>query len=123
QIRDINAALNGLTFQPTLHYNTIVNTPTQVIKPAEQLAITLNDLGNFGKMNTPKAPDVAGSVAITIQGKNNAPFNTFPATASPDEDVATVITGLAVGDVDDADDGVIGNEPMQVKLTVLHGTI
>jgi hypothetical protein len=62
---DINAALDGLTYNPTANYN-----------GGATLSITTSDLGNTGIGGTLTDAD---NVAITVNAVNDAPVNTVPA--------------------------------------------
>jgi hypothetical protein len=91
---DINAALNGLTFDPTTNYN----------GPAS-LAVTLSDQGNTGSGGTLTDSDTIG---ITINPVNDAPVlsgsNDF---AAIDEDEYTndgdLVSDLLAGHVSEVD--------------------
>ena len=113
-IANLNNALNGLSFAPALN----------VTGPAT-LTITTNDLGNFG---TGSALSDTDTVTITVTGVNDAPANTVPGSQSVAEDTAGIFstgTGnlMSVSDVDDANNGISGDESMQVSLTVTQGTL
>lgn len=83
-IRDINAALQGLTFVPTMDYF-----------GSAQLTITSEDLGNFGPPPLNPRTTVT-TVDITINPVNDRPSFTAVDPVAVDEDVATqTITGWA----------------------------
>jgi hypothetical protein len=94
---NINALLataNAVTYTPTANYN-----------GSDTLTVTTSD----GSLS-----DV-GTVGLTIAAVNDAPVNTVPAAQSTNEDVAKVIAGLGVADVDSAS--------VTVTLAVAHGTV
>lgn len=115
QISDINAALSGLLFTPTLNFN-----------GATSITITTSDLGNFG------TPDMSGSVPVEIDTDvipinitpvNSGPVNTVPAAQTVDEDT-DLIFNLANGNqiqISDAVDGNLG--AMLVTLSVTNGVL
>ena len=61
-ISNINAALNGLRFNPNLHYN-----------GGASVQVSINDLGNTG---TPGAQSANRSVAVAVAAVNDAPVGT-----------------------------------------------
>ena len=77
-LANINAALNGLAYQPTANFN-----------GADTLTITTNDQGNTGTGGA--VPDT-DTVAITVTAVNDAPTNTVPAPQSTNEDTALVFS-------------------------------
>ena len=106
-IANLNNALSGLGFLPTLNFT-----------GAATLTITTNDLGNFG---TGSALSDTDTVTITVTGVNDAPANTVPGSQSVAEDTAGIFsTGngnlMSVSDVDDADNGISGDESMRITL-------
>jgi hypothetical protein len=105
-VTDINALLataNAVTYTPSLNYN-----------GSDTLTMTSNDGGNTG---TGGALSDADTVAITVNAVNDAPVNTVPAAQTTDEDIAKIITGLSIADVD------AGTSSVTVTLAVGHGTI
>ncbi|MGC3967808.1 MAG: tandem-95 repeat protein [Pirellulales bacterium] len=88
-LANINTAINGLTFNPTLNYN----------GPAV-LTVVVNDLGNTGT----GGPETATStVNITVTAVNDAPtVQTSNGATSYNEQAAAVVVdgGIVVGDVD-----------------------
>ncbi|WP_305459010.1 M10 family metallopeptidase C-terminal domain-containing protein [Photobacterium leiognathi] len=61
------------------------------------------------------------TVDITVTPVNDAPVNHVPTNITADEDVATVITGLQVSDVDFNE--LPNNTGMSVQLSVAHGSL
>lgn len=107
-VANINAALNGMRYDPTAAYS----------GPA-LLSIATNDQGNAGSGGALSDND---TVAITVDAVNDPPVNTVPAAQSTNADIAlTFSTGngnrIAIADSDAA-----GN-PVQVTLTVTNGTV
>ncbi|RZI79930.1 MAG: hypothetical protein EOP38_24035, partial [Rubrivivax sp.] len=107
-VADINAALAGMTYASTGHYN-----------GADTLSILTSDLGNTGAGGVLTHAD---TVAITVNAVNDAPVNTVPAAQSTNEDTNLVFSSgngnlISVADVDVAG----GN--LQVTLSVLHGAL
>ncbi|XEI31382.1 retention module-containing protein [Aeromonas veronii] len=104
-LADLNALLSGgVTYQGERDFN-----------GQDQLTMVTNDLGNSGSGGALGDTDV---VAIEVQPVNDAPINVLP-TASQvgQEDQPFVINGLQVKDVD------AGNSPIEVRLSVEHGTL
>ena len=58
-----------------------------------------------------------GKVGLTVTAVNDAPVNIVPSALTTQEDIAKVITGLQIADVD------AGTGAMTVTLSVAHGTI
>jgi hypothetical protein len=108
-VDDINTALNGLQYQPSLNYN-----------GADTLSITTNDLGHNG---TGDAQSDTDNVAITVSAVNDAPVNTVPLVAqSVNEDTELVFNlansnRITIADIDAASSSV------QVTLSVDNGTL
>ncbi|MEM7166585.1 MAG: Ig-like domain-containing protein [Planctomycetota bacterium] len=105
---DINAALDGLAFDPDVSY----------AGPAA-LTITTSDLGNNGLGGALVDTD---TLALTIDPVNDAPFNNVPATQTLVEDTSlTFSTGngnlLSIVDLD-ANGG-----DMQVTVAVADGSL
>src|SRR5262249_38210779 len=68
------------------------------------------------------------TVAITVNPVNDAPVNTVPAAQTVNEDTALVFSTangnrIAVSDVDDADNAILGDENLQVSLAATIGTL
>src|SRR5204862_37917 len=104
-ISNLNGALNGLTYAPSANY-----------AGADTLSLTTSDLGNFGRGGNLIDTDV---VPITVNAVNDAPVNTVPGTQATAENTNLVMSAgngnrVTVGDVDDGDNGVTGDELLQV---------
>ncbi|TNI73881.1 retention module-containing protein [Aeromonas media] len=81
----------------------------------DALTMVTNDLGNTGSGGALGDTDV---LPIEVQAVNDAPVNLLPGTPQvAQEDTPFVIKGLQVQDVD------AGSSPMEVRLSVLHGTL
>ncbi|MDM5083989.1 retention module-containing protein [Aeromonas rivipollensis] len=81
----------------------------------DALTMVTNDLGNTGSGGALGDTDV---LPIEVQAVNDAPVNLLPGTPQvAQEDTPFVIKGLQVQDVD------AGSGPMEVRLSVLHGTL
>ncbi|WP_429052564.1 retention module-containing protein [Aeromonas rivipollensis] len=104
-LADLNALLSGgVTYQGNgdFHGN-------------DALTMITNDLGNTGSGGALGDTDV---LPIEVQAVNDAPVNLLPGTPQvAQEDTPFVIKGLQVQDVD------AGSSPMEVRLSVLHGTL
>ncbi|WP_461602170.1 retention module-containing protein [Aeromonas rivipollensis] len=104
-LADLNALLSGgVTYQGNgdFHGN-------------DALTMVTNDLGNTGSGGALGDTDV---LPIEVQAVNDAPVNLLPGTPLvAQEDTPFVIKGLQVQDVD------AGSSPMEVRLSVLHGTL
>ncbi len=105
---DINAALNGLLFDPTAGFS-----------GAASLQIVTNDQGNTGSGGPHSDSD---TINITVIAVNDAPVNNVPGPQTINEDTSLVFSTaggnrISIGDVDAA-----GN-PLQVTLTAANGTI
>src|SRR6185295_2924640 len=97
-LTNVNAALSGLSFLPTLNY----------VGP-DTVTVTTHDLGNFG---TGGALTDTDTVAITVNAVNDAPVNTVPGPQSTNEETSLVLSTaggnrISVSDIDDADNGTI----------------
>ncbi|PSV40376.1 type I secretion C-terminal target domain-containing protein, partial [Photobacterium sp. GB-36] len=84
----------------------------------DQLTMTTSDNGNAGAGGVLTDID---TVDITVTPVNDAPVNHVPTSIAADEDVATVITGLQVSDVDFNE--LANNTGMSVQLSVAHGSL
>ncbi|EAS66397.1 hypothetical protein VAS14_13809 [Photobacterium angustum S14] len=84
----------------------------------DQLTMTTSDNGNAGAGGTLTDTDI---VDITVTPVNDAPVNHVPTSITADEDIATVITGLQVSDVDFNE--LANNTGMSVQLSVGHGSL
>jgi len=98
-IANINPALSGLRYQPTLNYN----------GPA-QITVTTNDNGNSGSStqqgNNGIPPDPLSDVDtinITVTATNDAPVNTVPGPQQVDESAQLAFTNGNTISVDDVD--------------------
>ncbi len=105
---DINAALNGLLFDPAAGFN-----------GAASLQIVTNDQGNTGSGGPQSDSD---TINITVNAVNDAPLNSVPGPQSTNEDSALVFSTaggnlISISDVDAA------SNPLQVTLTATNGTI
>ena len=91
KVADINAALNGLTYQGNANYN-----------GSDTLTITTNDLGNTG---IGEALQDVDTIDITVNAVNDAPANSVPVAQQVDEDTDLVFSAdnsnqISVSDVD-----------------------
>ncbi|MCG3863749.1 M10 family metallopeptidase C-terminal domain-containing protein, partial [Photobacterium sp. Ph5] len=84
----------------------------------DQLTMTTSDNGNAGAGGVLTDTD---TVDITVTPVNDAPVNHVPTSITADEDVATVISGLQVSDVDFNE--LPNNTGMSVQLNVNHGSL
>jgi hypothetical protein len=94
-VADVNALLAGVTFTPSLNYNSAFTIATSVSDGV--------------------APAVTGTKAMTGVPVNDAPVNTVPGPQTVNEDTALSLAGISVTDVD-------GNLST-VQLGVLNGTV
>ncbi|WP_077592468.1 tandem-95 repeat protein [Polaromonas sp. A23] len=102
-VAQINATLaSNVTYVPNANYN-----------GADTLTMTTNDNGNVGG----GALTDVDTVGITVVAINDAPVNTVPVSIAGTEDVATVITGISIGDVD------ASSSTMNVTLSAPTGTL
>nr|WP_279624387.1 retention module-containing protein [Aeromonas veronii] len=90
------------------------------------LVLVTNDVNGTLKLeviaqsldNGALGPEVKGSIDVTIEAVNDAPINQLPtAPLVAEEDMPYRIDGLQVKDVD------AGNSPIEVRLSVGHGTL
>ncbi|WP_342058364.1 retention module-containing protein [Aeromonas sp. OTU364] len=104
-LADLNALLSGgVTYQGNTDYH-----------GSDNLTMVTNDNGNTGSGGALSDTDV---LPIEVQPVNDAPVNVLPDTPQvAQEDTPFVIKGLQVQDVD------AGSSPMEVRLSVLHGTL
>jgi hypothetical protein len=107
-ITDINTALDGLTFTPTVAFN-----------GAASLQIVTNDLGNAGSGGPLSDVD---TVAINVGSVNDPPVNTVPGSQSMNEDVPLVFSS-GNGNTITIDDIDAGSSAVQVTLTATNGSI
>ena len=109
----INAALEGATFTPTLNSNNGTGTP------AAGLSIVVNDQGNTG---TGGALTATQSIAIDVIPVNDAPTISAPSSLTTAEDTPLTFStangnAITVADVDS------GTSPIKVDVTVAGGTL
>jgi VCBS repeat-containing protein len=107
-LADVNAALDGLSYTPSLHYN-----------GPDTLQISLDDLGNTGAGGPLSA---SASVALTVNAVNDAPTLLLPGPQTMLEDGVLVFsaaqgTRIVVGDVD------IASGAMLVTLNASQGRL
>ncbi len=108
RLADLNAALEGLRFDPTANFN-----------GSATLTLTTNDLGH----STVGGPySTVSNVAISIASINDAPIVNGPATlATVENTVLTLSTvngnALSITDVD------AGTSTIEVTLTSVNGTL
>jgi large repetitive protein len=102
-VANLNAALATLKYQGVLNYN-----------GADQLDITVDDLGNFGNDGSKTA---TSSVAITVNPINDAPTLTAPDPVATLTATPVDLIGLVIDDVD------VGSGNMKVSLSVTHGRL
>ncbi|HXY33990.1 MAG TPA: hypothetical protein VEI07_07160, partial [Planctomycetaceae bacterium] len=101
-ISGLNAALNGVTYQPTMGYT-----------GSDSLAILLSDPGDGGSASTAVSLSIVGLAAPTI---------TAPSTASTTQNVAIVFSSADANGIAVADAGA-GAVPDSLTLSVGHGTL
>ena len=107
-IANINAALEGMTFDPIPDFN-----------GAASVQIIIDDQGNIGS-GGPLTDD--DTVAITVNAVDDAPINSIPSPQSTDEDtILTFSSGggnaISIADVD------AGGGDMAVTLNATNGTL
>lgn len=105
---DINAALNGLAFDPASNYNGLAN-----------LQITTNDLGSTGMGG---AKVTTSNLAVHVTAVNDAPVNTVPGAHHVFEH-DTLVFSNATGNPISISDVDAGSNPVRVTLSVDHGTL
>lgn len=111
---EVNAALNGLVYSP----------PMAVSDENRTLTITVDDLGNIDSDLMP-ALSATGTMTIIIDGENDAPENTVPASGvltTTEEDTALVFSSgnsnaISVFDID------ASTAEVQVTLSAVNGTL
>ena len=107
-LSNINAALDGLRFDPTANFNGTAN-----------LQVVTNDQGNTGSGGPRTATSTVG---INIAAVNDPPLNLLPGPQSTQQNIALVFSSangnaIAVNDVD------AGAGNLQVTLTATNGTL
>lgn len=109
-IADINAALNGMRFDP----------PTGFTSPPDvTFTIQTDDLGNTG---TGGAMTDTDAVLITVGAVNDPPVNAVPGAQAVDED-ATLVLSTANSNRISISDPDAGGASVEVTLTVTTGTL
>ncbi|MBL8827197.1 MAG: cadherin-like domain-containing protein, partial [Planctomycetaceae bacterium] len=102
----INATLadaSGVSYLGNMNFN-----------GSDVLTVTTNDLGNAGPGGAMTDTD---TVSITVNAVNDGPTNTVPGEQTANEDVALLITGLSISDID------AGTANVTVTLSVVSGTL
>ncbi|HYO09542.1 MAG TPA: tandem-95 repeat protein, partial [Tepidisphaeraceae bacterium] len=107
-LTDINAALEGLTFNALANFN-----------GAASVQITTNDQGNTGAGGALADSD---AIAVTVNSINDAPVNTVPPAQSTAEDTPLIFSAgngnrISIGDVD-----ANGNS-VRVTLSASNGSL
>ena len=105
-VAEINAALDGLKFNPTANVNGAVT-----------LTVLTDDNGFTG---TGGAKSDSDNIIINVTAVNDAPVNTVPGAQTTNEDTALTFTGanaITIADVD------AGGSDVEVTLTVTSGTL
>ncbi len=112
------AAHGTVTINPdgTLAYN-----PAPNFNGTDTISYTVRDDGTTNGQPDPRA--ATGTLTVTVTAVNDAPTLAPPAAQTADEDTPLTLPPVVVGDPDDADDGTLGNEIVQVSLSVAHGTV
>src|SRR5262249_45710087 len=105
---NINAAPNGLVFQPTANFNGSAN-----------LTITTNDQGNT---RSGGALIDADSLAIPVNAVNDAPVNTVPGAQTVTEDAPLVFSAAHATPIPTADLDA-GSANVQVTLAATNGAL
>ncbi|MBI5521695.1 MAG: DUF4347 domain-containing protein, partial [Desulfarculus sp.] len=107
-VTQINTALDGLVYTPTGNYD-----------GADSLAIVVHDQGNTGSGGDKSDSE---TVAITVNGINDAPVITKPAGQTTNEDTAKTFSALAGNQISIADvDAGAGN--LTAAVSVSHGAL
>jgi hypothetical protein len=102
-LADVNAALDGLTYNPTTNFSGSTN-----------VQITSSD---------PAAPPPASdTVNVTVNHVNATPTNTVPAAQSTNENTALVFSSGG-GNAISVSDPAAGTNPLQITLTAGNGTL
>ncbi len=108
-LADIDAALDGLSFQPAADFN-----------GAASVDVTSDDLGNTGAGGAQSDSDTIG---IDVTAVNDAPVVTVPSgTQTTDEDTALTLSSAA-GDAVTIVDTDAGGGAVQVTLSATNGTL
>jgi hypothetical protein len=104
----INAALDGLTFTPTLDY----------VGPAS-IQIVTDDLGNSGAGVALTDND---TVNITVGGANDAPVNSVPGGQTTNEDTPLVFSSGSGNQITVSDNDA-GANPIRLSLSAANGAL
>lgn len=104
----VNAALNGLNYQPLANSN-----------GSASLTIATNDLDNTGSGGALSDTD---TIAITVNPINDSPVNSVPSGQTTNEDTALVFSG-ANGNLISVSDPDTGGSPVRVTLSVIDGAL
>ena len=107
-VADVNAALDGLTFDPTSGYG-----------GAASVQITTSDQGNSGSGGALYDTD---TIAITVAGVNDAPVISAPGAQTVNEDTALIFSG-AGGNLITISDSDAGAGTLEITLLVSQGTL
>lgn len=107
-LSNINAALNGLIYDPSDGY-----------EGADTLSITTNDLGNTGAGGEKTDSD---TVAITVLHVNVAPVNVVPGPQSTPTDTPLVFSSANANAISTSDADA-GSNVVQMSLSVASGTL
>lgn len=84
----------------------------------DTVTVDFTDAENSGGITAYSADEATAT--ITVEAVNDTPIVTVPGDQTVNEDTNLTISGISVGDVDDALDP---DETRQVSLSVSHGTI
>ncbi len=110
-VAEINAALSGLRFTPTLNSN-----------GATSIGIAVSDLGNTAHPDNAAIGTANATVPITVNAVNDAPVLTVPGGQTVDESAVLTFTGSNLISVVDVDADV-GTVPfLTVTLTAAAGS-
>ncbi|QQE65799.1 hypothetical protein GFS31_24890 [Leptolyngbya sp. BL0902] len=83
---------------------------------------SVNDVFTYQMQDTAGALSTS-TLTITVNGANDAPINTTPASITAAEGIATSIVGISVGDPDNNPSQTLTSELATVRLTVNHGSL
>src|SRR5205823_1331231 len=101
---DINNALDGLIFTPTMDFSGVTS-----------LVVVANDLGNSGLGG---ARTDTKTVSLTFNPVDDAPSNNVPAAAQQAIEDAPFFFNSTGGNLISTSDVDAGNSPVQTTLTV-----
>src|SRR5581483_10701711 len=102
-LADVNAALDGLTYNPTTNFSGSTN-----------IQMTTSDVA--------APPAATDSVSVTVNHVNATPANTVPPAQSTNENTALVFSSGG-GNAISVSDPAAGTNPLQVTLTAGNGTL